>query len=140
MASVNKVILVGNLGSDPETRYSANGKAVCNFRIATTERFNDRDGNQQERTEWHKIVVWGKQAEACNTYLRKGSQVYVDGKIQSREYEKDGSKRCITEIVAGEVVFMGSKSEGGRQDQPQQPVRGERVAKAQSDEDEEIPF
>jgi single-strand DNA-binding protein len=143
-ASRNLVILIGNLGADPETRYTSNGKAVTNFRIATTERYNDRDGNTQERTEWHRIVVWGKQAEACNTFLRKGSQVYVEGKIQTREYDKDGSKRYITEVTADSVVFLGGKGDaqapaqgGRRQEQAPAPQR----AASQVDEDEEdVPF
>ncbi len=121
MSSVNKVILIGNLGADPEARYTANGRAVTNFRMATTERFNDRDGNLQERTEWHRVVVWGKQAESCKSFLSKGKQVYVEGKLQTREWAgQDGNKRYTTEIVADQVVFLSGPSrqgDGGRQDQ-----------------------
>lgn len=117
MASVNKVILIGNLGADPETRYTQSGEAVCNFRIATTEKYKDKDGNPQEKTEWHKIVVWGKSAEACNTYLSKGKQVYVEGKLQTKEWEKDGVKHYSTEVTVngfnGQVIFLGG---GGQQD------------------------
>ena len=106
--SVNKVILVGNLGKDPEVRYTQTGSAVANFSIATSEQWNDRDGKKQERTEWHNIVVWGKQAEHCGQYLSKGRQVYVEGSIRTRSYDdKSGNKRYITEIVAQRIQFLG---------------------------------
>ena len=108
---VNKVILVGNLGRDPEVRFTPNGRALAKFSLATTERWTDQDGNKQERTEWHNVVVWGKQAETCGQYLSKGRQVFVEGSIRSRQYDdKDGNKRYITEIVARDVRFLG----GGR--------------------------
>ncbi len=107
--SVNKVILVGNLGKDPEVRYTQTGNAVANFSIATSEQWNDRDGKKQERTEWHNIVVWGKSAEHCGQYLSKGRQVFVEGSIRTRSYDdKSGNKRYITEIVAQRVQFLGS--------------------------------
>jgi single-strand DNA-binding protein len=111
-ASVNKVILIGNLGRDPETRYTNSGSSVTNFSLATTESFNDKSGARQDRTEWHNIIVWGKQGENCAQYLKKGRSVYVEGRISYREYEaKDGSgKRKVTEIVANRVQFLG----GGR--------------------------
>jgi single-strand DNA-binding protein len=106
--SVNKVILVGNLGKDPEVRYTQTGSAVANFSIATSEQWNDRDGKKQERTEWHNIVVWGKSAEHCGQYLSKGRQVFVEGSIRTRSYDdKSGNKRYITEIVAQRVQFLG---------------------------------
>jgi len=106
--SVNKVILVGNLGKDPEVRFTQTGSAVANFSIATTEQWNDRDGKRQERTEWHNIVVWGKQGERCGQYLAKGRQVYVEGSIRTRSYDdKTGTKRYVTEIVAQRVQFLG---------------------------------
>jgi single-strand DNA-binding protein len=110
-ASVNKVILIGNLGRDPETRFTNSGSSVTNFSIATTESFADKAGARQERTEWHNIVVWGKQGEACAQYLKKGSPVYVEGRITYREYEaKDGSgKRKATDIVAMRVQFLSSR-------------------------------
>ncbi len=112
MASLNKVMLIGNLGKDPEVR-QAGSSSVCNFNIATTEVWNDRDGNRQERTEWHRIVVWGKQAEHCGNYLRKGRSVHLEGKIQTREWEdKEGQKRFTTEIVADRVTFLGGREEG----------------------------
>jgi single-strand DNA-binding protein len=109
---VNKVILIGNLGKDPEVRFTPNGKALAKFPVATSERWTDQQGQKQERTEWHNVVVWGKQAETCGQYLAKGRQVFVEGSIRSRQYDdKDGNKRYITEIVARDVRFLGS---GGR--------------------------
>ncbi|MGH7812809.1 MAG: single-stranded DNA-binding protein [Candidatus Binataceae bacterium] len=115
MASVNKVILIGNLGRDPEVRYLPSGQAAASFSIATTEVYNDRQGAKQERTEWHNVVVYGKQAENCGQYLKKGRQVYIEGRITYREYEaKDGSgKRKVTDIVAMRVQFLGGKPGAG---------------------------
>ena len=108
---VNKVILVGNLGKDPEVRYTPGGQAVANFNIATNESWTDKAGQKQERTEWHRIVVWGKAAELCGEYLSKGRQVYIEGKLQTREWtNKEGQKQYSTEVVAspvGGVVFLG---------------------------------
>jgi single-strand DNA-binding protein len=110
--SVNKVILVGRLGKDPETRFTGGGQAVCNFSLATDESFKDRSGERQKRTEWHKIVVWGKTAEIAQQYLKKGTQVYLEGRIQSREWtDKEGQKRTSYEIVATDFRFLGSKSD-----------------------------
>jgi len=106
--SVNKVILVGNLGKDPEVRFTNSGSAVARLSIATSEVWNDRDGNRQERTEWHNVVVWGKQGENCGQYLAKGRQVYVEGSIRTRSYDdKSGNKRYVTEVVAQRVQFLG---------------------------------
>jgi single-strand DNA-binding protein len=106
--SVNKAILIGNLGKDPEVRFTNNGKAVARFPIATSEVWTDADGNRQERTEWHNIIVWGKQGETCGQYLAKGRQVYVEGSIRNRSYDdKSGNKRYITEIVAQRIRFLG---------------------------------
>lgn len=111
---VNKVILVGNLGKDPEVRFTPNGKALAKFPVATSERWTDQDGNRQERTEWHNVVVWGKQAETCGQYLAKGRQVFIEGSIRSRQYDdKDGNKRYFTEIVARDVRFLGGGGGGG---------------------------
>jgi single-strand DNA-binding protein len=110
MASVNKVILVGNLGRDPELRYIPSGQAVANFTLATNERWRDKEGNNQERTEWHRIVVWGKSAENCAQFLQKGRSVYVEGKLQTQEWEdKEGIKRKTTEVVAQTVQFLGGR-------------------------------
>lgn len=114
MASVNKVILVGNLGKDPEVRFTPSGRAVAKFSIATKESWMDQENSRQERTEWHNIVVWGKQAELCGQYLAKGRQVFIEGAIRSRNYDdKEGIKRYITEIVAQRVQFLGGPGGGG---------------------------
>ena len=111
--SVNKVILVGRLGRDPEVRYLPNGEAVANFGLATSENWKDRNGEKQERTEWHNIVMYRKQAEIAGQYLKKGAQVYITGRIQSRKYTgKDGIERTAYEIIAGEMKMLGSKQDG----------------------------
>jgi single-strand DNA-binding protein len=111
--SVNKVILVGRLGRDPETRYTGGGQAVANFSVATDETYKDRNGERQKRTEWHKIVVWGKQAEIAQQYLRKGSLIFIEGRIQSREWQdKEGQKRTSFEIVATNFRMLGGRADG----------------------------
>lgn len=112
MASVNKVILVGNLGRDPEVRFMPNGEAVCNFSIATTENWKDKSGVKQEKTEWHNIVMYRKLAEIAGEYLKKGRPVYVEGRLQTRKWEKDGVTRYSTEIIADSMQMLGSR-EGG---------------------------
>jgi single-strand DNA-binding protein len=113
MASVNKVILIGRLGRDPELRYTQGGQAVANFTLATNERFSNKAGEQQERTEWHRIVAWGKTGELCAQYLSKGRNVYIEGRLQTREWEdKEGQKRSTTEIVAQNVTFLDSARSG----------------------------
>ncbi len=113
MAGVNKVILIGNLGRDPELRYTQNGQAVANFTLATSENWTDKSGEKAERTEWHRIVTWGKLAEMCAQYLSKGRTVYVEGRLQTREWEdRDGNKRQTTEINAQTVQFLGSPRGG----------------------------
>jgi single-strand DNA-binding protein len=110
--SVNKVILVGRLGRDPETRYTGGGQAVANFSVATDETYKDRNGERQKRTEWHKIVVWGKQAEIAQQYLKKGSLIFIEGRIQSREWQdKEGQKRTSFEIVATNFRMLGGRAE-----------------------------
>jgi single-strand DNA-binding protein len=112
--AVNKVILVGNVGKDPELRYTPSGTAVCTFSLATSERFKNKQGEQQERTEWHNIVVWSGLAEVCGKYLTKGKQIYIEGRIQSRSYDdRDGNKRYITEIVANEMQMLGRAGDQG---------------------------
>src|SRR5437588_12770489 len=130
MASVNKVILIGNLGRDPETRYTTGGDAVTNLNIATSEQWKDKSGEKQERTEWHRVVLFGRQAEVAGEYLKKGRSVYIEGRLQTRKYtDKDGVEKYPTEILAdrmqllggreggsasgGEVEFAGATSEGG---------------------------
>ena len=113
MSSVNKVTLLGRLGADPEIRYTQSGQPVGSLRVATSENWNDRDGNRQQRTEWHNITVWGKQAETCGQYLAKGRQVYIEGRLQSREYtDRDNVQRRGWEIVASKVVFIGGRRDG----------------------------
>lgn len=111
---VNKVILIGNSGADPELRYTPGGTAVSNFSIATNESWTDSGGERQERTEWHRIVVWGRLAEICNQYLRKGSKVYIEGKLQTRSWEgQDGLKRYTTEVVARDMQLLDARGEMG---------------------------
>ncbi len=111
---INKVILVGNLGADPELRYTGSGTAVCNFSVATTESYKDRDGNQVENTEWHRVVAWARLAEICGEYLSKGRQVYIEGQLQTRQWEdKDGNTKYTTEIKAREMQMLGSRDGGG---------------------------
>ena len=110
MAGVNKVILIGNLGNDPEVRYTPDGTAVANFSIATSDEWKDKQtGEKKERTEWHRIVAWRKLGEICGQYLSKGRQVYVEGRIQTKSWEKDGVTRYTTEIVASDVRFLGTR-------------------------------
>jgi single-strand DNA-binding protein len=137
--SVNKVLLIGNLGKDPEVRFIPSGKAVAKFPIATSEVWNDNDGQRKERTEWHNIDVSGKQAETCGQYLAKGRQVYIEGSIRTRQYDdKEGNRRYMTEIVAQRVQFLGGGGRGGDSsrgmpEEPPSPGPG-------SPEDDDIPF
>ena len=113
---INKAILIGNLGADPEVRYTQSGTAVATFNVATSERWKGQDGQMQEQTEWHRVVAWAKLAEICGEYLHKGSKVYVEGKIQTRKWQdKDGVDRYTTEIVARDMKMLSAKGEGGRQ-------------------------
>lgn len=140
MASVNKVILIGNLGADPELRYTPSGAAVANFNMATTEKWKDKDGQSQERTEWHRIILWSRQAEIAKEYLRKGSSVYIEGRIQNRSYEdKDGVKKYISEIVGQRMQFLGGRgggqaAEGGSSEPPPEPPGN------LDKEDDDLPF
>lgn len=125
--SVNKVIILGRLGQDPEIRYTPGGAAVCNFSVATSESWTDKNTQEKnERTEWHRIVVWGKLAELCNQYLKKGRQAFIEGRLQTRSWEdRDGNKRYTTEIVANTVQFIGGAAErpagqGGERPMPAQ--------------------
>ncbi|MEN9796649.1 MAG: hypothetical protein RL653_345 [Pseudomonadota bacterium] len=112
--SVNKAIVIGNLGKDPEVRFTPGGQAVANFSVATNESWKDKNGQAQERTEWHRIVVWGKLAELCGEYLKKGRSAYVEGRLQTREWtDKEGKKNYTTEIVANQVVFLGGRDGAG---------------------------
>jgi single-strand DNA-binding protein len=115
MASVNKVILLGNLGRDPETRYTTGGEAVTNLRIATSEQWKDKSGEKQERTEWHSVVLFGRQAEVAGEYLKKGRSVYIEGRLQTRKYtDKEGVEKYSTEVVADRMQLIGgARGEGG---------------------------
>jgi single-strand DNA-binding protein len=151
---VNKVILIGRLGQDPELRYTGNGTAVCNMRLATDDSYNDSDGNLVERTEWHRVVAWSRLAEICNEYLEKGSQVYVEGRLQTRQWEdRDGNTRYTTEVVARNVQFLdsrGSQQEapggGGRQQQQYQNKDAQSSSANEPEDDfefepdDELPF
>lgn len=133
--SLNKVQLIGNLGADPEVRFSPSGQAVANFRMATSEKWTDKQGQKQERTEWHRIVIWGKQAEQCGEHLKKGRQCYVEGKLQTREWtDKENRKQYTTEIVASNVVFLGSRQGASARDSEQQ------AAPDDSGGDDGLPF
>ena len=121
MASVNKVILIGNLGKDPETRYLPSGDAVANFSIATTEKFKDKSGAQQEHTEWHRVSFFGRQAEIAGEYLKKGSPVYIEGRIRTRKWQdKEGQDRFTTEIVGDRMQLLGSR--GGSENMAREPA------------------
>lgn len=112
MAGINKVILVGRLGRDPEVRYTTDGRAIANFSIATSDEWKDKNtGEKKERTEWHRIVAFGSLGEICGKYLAKGRQVYIEGRLQTRSWEKDGVTRYTTEIVAGDVQFLGDRNQ-----------------------------
>lgn len=122
MASVNKVILIGNLGADPELRYTSGGQAVADLRVATSRRWQGKDGSQQEDTQWHRVVVWGKTAEQCKEYLSKGRQAYIEGRLQTRSWEdRDGNKRYTTEVVAQQVLFLGGRGGPGASSEPPPP-------------------
>ena len=140
MASVNKAIIVGNLGRDPELRHTGSGTPVCEFPIATSERYKDKSDEWQERTEWHRIVVWGKQGENCAKYLAKGRSVYVEGQIQTREWaDKDGNKRYTTEIKAMTVQFLSGR-DGGQSGRSSQGPPPDASGKGDQFSDDEIPF
>jgi single-strand DNA-binding protein len=139
MASVNKVILIGNLGRDPEVRYTQGGTAVANFTMATTDAWQDQSGEKKERTEWHRIVVWGKQAEVVGEYLRKGRPVYVEGSLQTREWtDREGQKRYTTEVRAQRVQFLGRPDD--RAAAPASAPADEATAPAGGYAEDDIPF
>ena len=146
MRGVNKVIMIGACGQDPETRYTPGGTAITNLSLATSEQWKDKAGQKQEKTEWHRVVLFGKVAEIAGQYLNKGSQVYIEGKLQTREWEKDGVKRYSTEVVVdmqGTMQLLGGKQSG---DQPQRqqahnPQRqSQKAAPADDFDDSDIPF
>ncbi len=135
--SVNKVILIGNLGKDPELRYAPSGSAVASFSLATSEQWKDQEGNPQERTSWHNIVIWGKLAEIAAEYLKKGRKVYLEGRLQYRDYEdKSGNKRYVTEVVVNDLVMLGSRQDGGGEKEESAPG----APPAVSEEKDALPF
>ena len=145
MASVNKVMILGNLGQDPELRNTTNGKAVATLRVATTDTWNDQSGQRQERTEWHTIVVWGRTAENCKQYLAKGRPVGVQGRLEWREWDaQDGTKRQAVEVVADNVQFLGSRDGGGegggQQFVPQGAAQASSADFPAAAADDDIPF
>ena len=144
---VNKVILIGNLGDDPELRYTGSGTAVCNMRLATNESYTDRDGNEVQKTEWHSVVAWERLGEVCNEYLEKGSRVYFEGSLQTREWEdRDGNTRYTTEVKAREMMFLDAQGEapGGAAPDRTGPDRKQQPKKDSTEEhfepDSELPF
>src|SRR5213593_2464860 len=141
MSGVNKVILVGNLGANPEMRFTQGGQAVANLRIATTERWTDKNGQKQEATEWHRVVVWGRQAEIVGQYLTKGRQVYVEGRIRTRQWQdQSGQKRYTTEIVAQNVLMLGGRGERGPEEAATVPPDDAATADFGPGPDDDIPF
>ncbi len=143
-AGVNKAILIGHLGRDPEIRYTPSGMAVANFTMATSENWTNKEGTRESRTEWHRIVAFGRLAEICGEYLSKGRQVYVEGRLQTREWEdRDGNKRYTTEIVAREMQMLGSKDSGDTsktKPKPQNQVSEVPEPSYSNIQDDDIPF
>ncbi|CAD7770685.1 Single-stranded DNA-binding protein [Candidatus Methanoperedenaceae archaeon GB37] len=132
MAGINKVILIGHLGADPELRYTPNGTPVANFRIATTERWTNKQGERTEFTEWHRIVAWGKLGEFCGQYLNKGKQIYIEGRLRTRSWEdRDGKKQWTTEIIAQRLQLLGK---------PEKPSEEEVPVPEEAPVEEDIPF
>ncbi len=150
MASLNKVMLIGNLGRNPEVSYTPGGMAVCNLSLATTDIWNDKaSGQQRERTEWHKITFFGKSAETIGQYMRKGKQMYVEGRLQTDSYEKDGITRYLTKIIGSQFQFLGNREQGqqqgdsfqsGYQQQSPQQQQNNGTFQPQPDQDDDIPF
>jgi single-strand DNA-binding protein len=145
MGSVNKVILVGNLGRDAELRYTPGGSPVATLNLATTEVWNDKSGQRQEKTEWHRVVLWGKTAESLNEYLTKGKQIYVEGRLQTRQWDdKDGHKRYTTEIRGDRIVLLGGAGMGGgggrQQARPSAPHEEPMPEPGSELTDDDIPF
>ena len=143
-ASLNKVMIIGNLGRDPELRTTEGGQSVATLNVATTDTWVDKSGNKQERTEWHRVVVWGRQGENAAKYLKKGRSVYVEGRIQTREYtDKEGVKKYATDVVADTVQFLGGAAGGGRtntQTEDDAPARDQGGAGGGNFNDDDIPF
>jgi len=142
MASVNKVILLGRLGQDPELKYTQAGKAVAKFSLATDETWKDKQGEKQQKTTWHTVIAWEKLAEIIGQYVKKGSQVYIEGKIQVRNYEtNEGEKRYVTEIVANNLVMLGDKKDSNGEEKPKSKPSPKPKGKDDSEiNDDDVPF
>ncbi len=141
MRGINKAILIGNVGSDPEMKYTASGQAVANFSVATNESWTGKDGEKRERTEWHRIVAWGRLAEICGQYLSKGRPVYVEGSIQTRSWEdRDGNTKYTTEINARELQFLGGSREASGEQPPSDEPAKPPLEIPESNMDDDIPF
>lgn len=139
MASLNRVFILGNLGGDPELKVTPGGMTVTTFNVATNDIWTDKNGNRQERTEWHRVVVWGKQAEHCNQYLKKGRTVFIEGRIRSRQWEdKQGQKRVTTEIVATSVQFIGGPTRQATEETPEPP--GRELIQVEPIAEDDMPF
>lgn len=133
---LNKVLLLGHLGRDPELKYTEKGTAYCNFSLATTESYKDENGNKVDKTEWHNLVAWRKLAEICGQYLKKGSKIYCEGKLQTDSYEKDGVKKYSTKIVLTDMMMLDSKPAG---DKVSEEIN-DKINKNQEDKEEDLPF
>jgi single-strand DNA-binding protein len=142
MASVNKSIIIGALGRDPEIRYMPNGDAICNISVATSESWKDKNGEKQERTEWHRVSMFGKLAEIAGEYLKKGASVYLEGKLQTRKWtDKDGAEKYTTEIIADRMQMLGGNRESSRESSREHPKENHRRAEhADHFDDDLIPF
>ena len=141
MFGINKVILVGNLGADPEVRKTSNQQTVAQFSLATSESWINKDGDRQEKTEWHRIVVWGKLAETCAKHLAKGRQVFIEGRLQTRSWETEqGQKRFTTEVIAGQVIFLGKSQQNVREEDGVSEVAMAKKEPEFTTKEEELPF
>jgi len=147
VSSMNKVILIGRLGNDPELKYTPNGTAQAQISLATSEKWKDSDGNQKEKTEWHRIVAWRRQAEFVGEWLKKGQLVSIEGKLQTRSWEQDGQKKYMTEIIADNITMLGSRAEGGGGGKTGGPPKDEDAPAASTettesidDDDDDLPF
>lgn len=144
VSSMNKVILIGRLGNDPELKYTPNGTAQAQISLATSEKWKDSDGNQKEKTEWHRIVAWRRQAEFVGEWLKKGQLVSIEGKLQTRSWEQDGQKKYMTEIIADNITMLGSRAEGGGGSKAGGPPKDEDAPSGSTenidDDDDDLPF
>ena len=143
VSSMNKVILIGRLGNDPELKYTPNGTAQAQISLATSEKWKDSDGNQKEKTEWHRIVAWRRQAEFAGEWLKKGQLVSIEGKLQTRSWEQDGQKKYMTEIVADTITMLGSRAEGGGGSSAGGPPKAQEPPASTDnidDDDDDLPF